>query len=409
MKLFVGDNYMNEEEMNVVTEHNNKSFMKGALTGALSTLVLIAMVLGVRGLLGIGSSNIISSDTASKLAEIQELIDEYYLYDVDQQAVEDGMLTGYVEALGDPYSTYYNEEETLEILESTTGEYSGIGASMSQDTTTGWITIINVYTDSPAEAAGLQSGDVLVAIDGVDVSGEDVTNVVTWIKGEEGTDVDITVYPAGEYDEVTYTATRAVIEYQTVGYEMLENEIGYIGITEFDTVTLGQFEEALTDLETQEMEGLIIDLRSNLGGDLSTVCEMLELILPEGVIVSTENSEGEGSVYYSTGENEFTKPLVVLVNGYSASASEIFAAAVQDYGIGEIVGTTTYGKGVVQNLVFLSDNTIVKLTSSEYFTPLGNNIDGIGIIPDVEIEFDYDDWDTDEQLDMALEVIDGLQ
>lgn len=403
---------MYEENNEVIEEQNNKNkgFIKGALVGALSALIIVGvgiflfMTFVFDGQI-IYETSAISVETIEKLDMIQEYIEEEYLYEVDVDALQDGIIAGYMEALDDPYTAYLDEEETTDILESTSGEYSGIGAVMSQDLETYVITIVSVFEGSPAEEAGMQAGDILVTVDGEDISNLDVSSVVMNVKGEEGTTVEIGVLRGSNYESLSFTVTRAVVEYQTVSYEMLEGQIGYIYVSEFDTVTTDQFATALNDLEEQGMESLIIDLRNNTGGNLSTVCEMSELLLPEGLIVYTEDKNGEGAEYYSTGENEFTKPLVVLVNGYTASASEILTAAIQDYGIGVIVGTTTYGKGVVQTLIYLPDSTMIKYTSSEYFTPLGNNIHGTGITPDVEIEYDYEDWETDEQLEKAIEVI----
>lgn len=402
---------MNEEMKEVEKKQDRKSFIKGALIGALSVFTCCAIVVCALFLYmySMFDFDIVDMDTLAKLEMIQEYIDSEYLYDYDEDALQDGIILGYLEAFDDPYTTYYNEEETLEMLESTSGEFSGIGAVISQDLETGILTIISVYEESPAEEAGIMAGDIIEKVNGEDVTGRDISSVVVDIKGEEGTTVDIGVLRGSDYESLTITVTRGIVEYVTVSYEMLENQIGYIYVSSFDTVTTEQFEAALNDLEEQGMEGLIVDLRSNTGGNLSTVCEMLELILPEGLIVYTEDKNGDGDQYYSSGENEFTKPLVVLVNEYTASASEIFAIAVQDYGIGEIVGTVTYGKGVVQQLISLPDSTMIKITTAEYFSPLGNSIHGIGVIPDVEVEFDYEDLATDEQLEMGIQVITELQ
>ena len=300
---------------------------------------------------------------------------------------------------------YYDEEETQALLETTSGEFSGIGATMSKNTASEEITVVNVYKDSPADKAGLKDGDILYQVDGKDTAGQELDTVVSWIKGEKGTDVSLSVIRDGE--EITTVATRDVIQVQTVEYEMKENSIGYIMVSEFDDVTYEQFKEALADLEAQGMAGLIIDLRSNPGGNLITVTDMLKLLLPEGIIVSTKDKYGNVEEITCDGKNEFTKPLAVLVNQYSASASEIFAGAVQDYGTGQIVGITTYGKGVVQQLMDLRDGTYLKLTIAEYYTPSGRSINGEGVTPDVEVEYEYnaDDPQADNQLEKALEVI----
>ena len=267
------------------------------------------------------------------------------------------------------------------------------------------VTVVNVYKDSPAEKAGLQDGDVLYQVDGRDVSGQDLETVVSWVKGEKGTDVTLSVLRDGETIETV--ATRDTIEVQTVESKMMEDNIGYISVSEFDEVTYDQFSEALSSLENQGMEGLVIDLRNNPGGNLDTVTDMLRLLLPEGTIVSIRDKNGNTEEITCDGENKFTKPLAVLVNQYSASASEIFSGAVQDYGIGQIVGVTTYGKGVVQQLIDLEDGTYLKVTIAEYYTPSGRSINGTGVEPDVQAEYEYNSEDpqADNQLEAAVETV----
>lgn len=219
------------------------------------------------------------------------------------------------------------------------------------------MTIVNVYQDSPAEKAGLKAGDILEKVDDHEVGDEELDTIVSWIKGEKGTEV--TLYVLRDGKEETLTATRDTIEAQTVEYEMKDGGIGYIRVSEFDLVTYDQFKAALDDLEDQGMAGLVIDLRNNPGGNLDVVCNMLKLLLPEGTIVSTKEKNGKTDEITCDGTNEFKKPLAVLVNQYSASASEIFSGAIQDYGTGKIVGVTTYGKGVVQQLLDLGDGTML--------------------------------------------------
>lgn len=380
-----------------------KGFLRGALCGAL-VMLLIVVVAGC-----IGRKQIVDKNTEQKLKEMKQLIDRFYLHEdeVKEEDLENYLLKGYVGGLKDPYSVYYNQEETKELFESTTGEYSGIGAAMSQDIETGIITINNVYKESPAEEAGLKENDILYKVNGQEVSGQDLSKVVGEIKGEEGTEVTLTVIRGEEKQEVETNATRRKIEAQTVEYEMKDADIGYLRITEFDSVTKEQFNKALTDLQSQGMKGLIFDVRSNPGGNLVTVCEMLDQILPEGTIVYTKDKNGKKEVASSDEEHKLELPMVVLVDGRSASAAEIFAGAIQDYDMGTLVGTTTYGKGVVQQLFELNDGTCLKLTISEYFTPKGRNIHGKGISPDVEVKYQYDkeNPDADNQLDKAIEVM----
>lgn len=373
------------------------SFFKGALAGAL--VVLLAG--------GVVSCSVFKSEENQKMELLNSLIDRYYIGDVDETDLSEGVYKGYIEGLGDPYSVYYDEEETKQMSESLSGEFGGVGALMSQDRETGVITVLQVYDGSPAQEAGMRDGDTLYKVEGEEVTGEDLSDVVSKVKGEKGTQVTITVLRADTGEEEELTITRDTIEAQTVSHEMKENNVGYIRITEFDTVTYEQYKEALEDLEDQGMERLIVDLRSNPGGNLDTVCDILDLMLPEGLIVYTEDKNGEREEYTSDEENQFDKPLVVMMNGYSASASEIFAGAIQDYGLGQIVGTQSYGKGVVQSVFDLQDGTSVKLTIAEYFTPNGRSIDGEGITPDVEVEYQYDENnpDADNQLEKAMEVV----
>ena len=384
--------------------------------------VLVGIVIGAVIITGVwGAAKVVSavffkgnfatestsrSDMEHKLDRLNALIEKYYLYEdeIDKDALVEGIYSGYAGALGDPYTEYYDEQEAKELFETTNGEFFGIGASMSKQLGTDEITIVNVYEDSPADKAGLKSGDILYKVDEHETAGYELDTVVSWIKGEKGTSVVLHVLRDGK--EVEVTAVRDKIEVQTVAYEMKEDQIGYIAVSEFDSVTYHQFETALEDLEKQGMKGLVIDLRNNPGGNFDTVTDMLKLLLPEGVIVSTKDKEGNVEEVTCDGANEFDKPLAV-VNQYSASASEIFSGAVQDYGIGEIVGMTTYGKGVVQQLMDLGDGTCLKMTIAEYYTPNGRSINGKGVEPDVEVEYEYDENnpEADTQLEKALEVV----
>ncbi len=410
-------NEYNRPEEETSLPENRKSdrrFLKGAVTGAAVVLIAVVCVLGGGKLIryfitggSYASGSVSEKDVNDKLDLINALIDRYYLYEdeVDADALVEGIYSGYASALGDPYTEYYDKEEAQALLENTNGEFSGIGATLTQASGDTGVTIVNVYKDSPADKAGLKAGDILYQVDDHEVAGEDLETVVSWVKGETGTEVTLKVRRDGE--ELTVTAVRDTIEVQTVEYEMKEDNIGYLSVSEFDKVTYDQFSEALDSLEEQGMEGLVIDLRNNPGGNLDTVTDMLRLLLPKGTIVSIKDKDGNTEELTCDGEHEFTKPLAVLVNQYSASASEIFSGAVQDYGTGQIVGVTTYGKGVVQQLTDLGDGTYLKLTIAEYYTPSGRSINGIGVEPDVEVEYKYDenDPDADNQLDRAIEVV----
>lgn len=387
---------------------NKKSFIQGALCGALAILLVAGLMsCGMRtyGIRLGGQKH--SREIDNKISGLRELIDARYLGEVDDSELEEGLYKGLISGLEDPYSVYYDEEETKKLVEATEGEYDGIGAVLTQNMDTGIITLVQIYEDSPAMEAGLKDEDILYKVGDMEVTGKDLTEVVSHIKGEKGTEVSLTVLRGENNEEVTVTAVRNTIQAQTIEYEMKDDKIGYIEVSEFDLVTYAQYEDALTDLEGEGMEGLIVDLRNNPGGNLKTVCDMLDLMLPEGLIVYTEDKEGNREEMESDEERQFHLPMVVLMNGNSASASEIYAGAIQDYGIGKIVGTQSYGKGVVQQIFDLKDGTCVKLTIAEYFTPKGRNINGTGITPDVEVEYEKNEEDpeADNQLDKAVEVL----
>lgn len=353
--------------------------------------------------------SVVNEDTIAKLELLEKTIDTYYI-DSDSVSIDtlaDGMYEGMLDSLGDVYSVYYTKEEFESLMQSTNGIYYGIGAYISTDDNTGLPVIAGVMEGSPAQEAGLMEGDICYKVDGESTESMELDEFVSKVKGEEHTTVVLTIIREGESDYLEIEVERRKIESPTVNYEMKEGNIGYIQITEFDTVTSDQFTEALVTLKEQGMKGLIIDLRSNPGGNLDTVCEIASQLLPEGTIVYTVEKDGTRTDYNCDGANEFDLPMVVLVNGYSASASEILAGAIKDYGIGTLVGTTTFGKGIVQRIIPFSDGTAVKLTVSKYYTPSGVNIHGTGIDPDVEIEYDSEAAaeGTDNQLEKALEII----
>lgn len=386
---------------------HQKRFWQGALCGALAVLLGLGLVSCAGRLPFLGKEEAVSQETKEKLSGIQALIQKEYIGEVDEDALQTGICQGYVGALGDPYSAYYDEEQTSALMETTQGEYGGIGVVLTQNLDTGVTTASSVYEDSPAMKAGMKDGDIIYQVEGRDVSGMALEEISGSIKGEKGTTVEITVLRGEEREEVTLTITRDTIQAETVKTRMLEDEIGYLAISEFDSVTLEQYREGLAELKAQGMEGLIVDLRGNPGGNLDTVCEILDLMLPEGLIVYTEDKDGNRQEFTSDEAQEVQVPLAVLVDGNSASASEIYAGAIQDYGIGQIVGTKTYGKGVVQTIYDLKDGTSLKLTVAEYFTPNGRNIDGEGITPDVEVTYqrDENDPEADNQLDRAVKTL----
>ena len=350
----------------------------------------------------------VNEDTVAKMKVIENVIDTYfYKEDVDKDAMVDGIFKGMVESLGDPYSEYYSKEELESLYQDSFGVYYGVGAYVSLDTTTGLAKVSGIIADSPAEEADLRAEDIIYKVDDVDVTGMTLQETVSLIKGDENTTVKLTLIRDGK--EIEKEVTRRKVESPTVKFEMLDDGMAYIQITEFDTVTVDQFTEAMAMARGNDMKGLILDLRSNPGGNLSSVVSIAKQMLPKGLIVYTEDRDGNREEYSCDGSKELDVPMVVLVNGNSASASEILAGAIKDYGIGTLVGTTTFGKGIVQRPIELSDGSAVKLTISSYYTPNGINIHGIGIEPDVECEFDseryYSDEAYDNQLEKAKEVL----
>lgn len=342
---------------------------------------------------------IISEAVMNKMSTLIQAIDLYYLNDVTEEDLITGMYSGLLDALGDPYSTYYTIDELEDLIQQTQGIYYGIGAYVGFDKEQNTAYISKIMKGTPAEASDLKQGDFIIGVDGVDTIGMSNTEVVTYIKGEKETAVTLKVYRKLTEETLDIEIIRNEIETPTVEYEMLDNNVGYLEILEFDEVTTDQFKNAYTDLKNQGMDAMILDLRANPGGNVGTVCEIAREMLPEGLIVYTEDKYGNRTDYRCNGKNEINIPLVVLVDQNSASASEILAGAIKDYGVGKLMGTTTFGKGIVQRIISISDGTAMKLTISKYYTPNGNNIHGIGIEPDIKVE-----WDNDAYLEDGTDV-----
>lgn len=403
-------------------KNENGKFLKGLFCGVLLALICMAgCLLHLQWKMNrrvTVSSDTEKSDTLKmnlrqvkkKTGEIEELINAYYLDEIDTQQIEDTMYKGMLAGLDDPYSVYYSQEELETMEQSVSGSYAGIGATLTQDPDTGELSVVSCFDGTPAQEAGLLPGDVITGWNGESVDGMELSELVAKIKTDPDEHLTLEIERDGETLEVELT--RREVEVPTVEYEMLDGQIGYIRLVEFDEVTADQFQKALDDLEAQNMEKLVIDVRDNPGGVLQVVCDMLDQLLPEGLIVYTEDKNGKRTEYTSDAEHQFTKPLAVLTNENSASASEIFAGAIQDYGIGTIVGTTTFGKGIVQRPFYLSDGTGIKLTVARYYTPKGHDIHKKGIKPDVEVELDEElknkttiSHEEDNQLQKAIQVL----
>ena len=381
-----------------------KSFAGGAVCAA----VLIAAAAAVFWIAGDGPA---SFRSAAKVADISHLIDSVYMGEIDDQKLEGSMYAGLVAGLEDPYSRYYTEEEREEEDRSNAGEYEGLGIVLGQMKDSGEVVIIQCYDGGSAAEAGVMSGDVLYAVDGESVEGKELSQISDEIQQKEEKEIVLTLGRKGENGEeqrMDITVTKGKVEINYVTGEMLGDGIGYLAITQFTGVTSEQFKETYQSLKEQNMERLIIDLRDNPGGLLDAVCDTLRQILPEGMIVYIEDKSGHREEYTCDGETPIDIPLVVLVNENSASASEIFAGAVKDQGIGTLVGTTTFGKGIVQTYYQLSDGSVVKLTTAKYFTPNGNNIHGTGIEPDIKVEAS-EDGEDDVQLQKAVEIVKGIE
>ena len=366
-----------------------------------------------------------SKEVEAKTQEIERYIDKYFYFDEDTEKREESYYDGLMRGLDDPYSTYYTPEEYKQTLESDSGKFEGIGASVAKNADNGYIYIVKPLKGTPAEEAGLLPGDIIVQVDDLELTTDmELDYVIRHIRGEKGTDVDITVYREGEPENLTFTITRDTIETQTVEYEMLDNNVGYIYVEEFIENTPKFFEEAIDDLQSQGAKGIVIDMRSNPGGLVKSVTEMLDYILDDdeiaegsdeaGLLIKTKDKNDNVMEEYGCSDGHSVDlPMAVLVDANSASAAEIFAGCMQDYKKAKIVGTTTYGKGIVQTVVPLSDGSAIKITIAQYFIPSGKTVHKVGVKPDVEVELDEDLWkktdithEEDNQLQEAIKTLD---
>ena len=420
----------NYSEVNNVEQNNTKkrtkfswkSFAIGTFAGLVASVLLVvvsvniyARVSGQYLVVGLGRKEtvedvkVLDKKTAEKVSEISQYMDLYYYEDYDVEEVRNGILHGFVDGLGDPYSVYYTKEEYEEMNIQTTGTYYGIGAGLRQDPKTMEVTVSKVYSGTPAEEAGLLKDDVILYVDDIDATSMELSKLVQNIRGEEGTKVHLKIYRDATKETLEFDVERRNVELPSVEGKLLEDGIGYIQISEFQTNTAAEFDTQLKALMQQGATGFVVDLRDNPGGLLSAVTEILDELLPEGLIVYTEDKYGKREEFKSD-EQSIDLPMVVLVNGNSASASEIFAGAVKDHGYAKIIGTTTYGKGIVQKILKLSDDDALKMTIAKYYTPNGNYIHGVGIEPDIEIVYEVPEdgvynQETDNQLKRAVEVL----
>ncbi|HHT97659.1 MAG TPA: S41 family peptidase [Clostridiales bacterium] len=352
----------------------------------------------------------------NKLHLLESVIDEYFLEDVNKSDFEDGIYKGFVASLGDPYSTYYTSKEYEALMESSRGIYYGIGATINQNISTGIITIVKPFVTGPAFEKGMLPGDIIYKVEGEEVTGIDLSEVVGRIKGPEGTEVFVEILREDVSEPIGLYIPRRKIEVPTIEYEIIEGNIGYIIITEFDEITVKQFKDAVDELDSKDVSGIIIDLRDNPGGLLNSVVKMVDRIIEKGLVVYTEDKNGKREEENAINSDKYDKPIVVMINGNSASASEIFAGTLQDYEAAKILGTKSFGKGIVQKIISLPDNTALKITISKYYTAKGRDVHGIGIAPDIEIELDEElkkkviiAHEEDNQLQEAIKTIKTME
>lgn len=425
-RVNIGDLYgMNDLRRNAQPPRKKKSqgFASGMIIGAVSAfMAVILLILSVaavciaKGYIHIGvngdvyiqsdavtDSDGIGSEVEGKLNAIDSVLESFYFGDVDDETAKDNIYKAYLSSYGDKYTMYYTADEYKALKESTNGKFYGIGA-VCQLSGEGGVLLVDVYDNGAGYQAGLRSGDRVVNVDGRDITDMELSSAVALIKGDKGTSVTLEVIR--ETERLTFSAVRDAVEAKTVSYTLLDNNIGYLSISQFEEVTTKQFKAAVEDLQSQGMKGLVIDIRNNPGGLLDTVVGMLKYMLPDGLIVYTEDKQGNRKEYKGQDNDEFNLPLAVIVNGNSASASEIFAGAIQDYGKGTIIGTQTYGKGIVQTVKPLTDGSAIKFTIAKYFTPKGQDIHGKGVTPDMVVEYDTD-ADVDTQLDAAIKNVEA--
>lgn len=384
---------------------------------AVASSALTALVLsgsdGSSALRVVGEDEYEIIDRYRRLDEVRATLMNEYYQPLDEDELVLGAIRGMMSAVGDPYTFYYTADEMTAANEEFGGVYHGVGM-LVQLTDDGAIEVARVYEDSPAEAAGVRMGDRIVAVDGVEVSGESaqtLNEAIDRIQGEDGTTVVLSVQRDGEILDLEVMRAEVSISY--VEYQIINGDIGYINISQFSGNDVEGFQEAMSALQAAEVSGVIIDIRNNPGGLLTDVVEIADALLPEGLIAYVEDGHGNRTEYTSDADY-WDVPLVVMVNGMSASASELLSAAIQDYGRGTIVGTTTYGKGIVQTLItFAEDGAGMQLTTASYYSPSGRSIHENGVEPDVTVELSEDcdltvpspNLENDNQLAAALEAL----
>lgn len=346
-------------------------------------------------------SDIDFGSVVSKIRSLNKIIEDTYLFEYDTNEVVEDLYKGYIAGLNDKYTSYYTKEEYNDLMSDSSGTYKGIGVSISKEEDER-ILIKEVFANSPAKKAGIEVDDELKAVNDKDISKfETTTDIVKEIKGNDK--AKLKVYRASTDKTLEVEVELADVDQNTVNYKMLDNKVGYLQITKFEDVTTEQFKSAMKALDKKGMESLVLDLRDNPGGTLTSVVNVADYLLPKGKILSIEDKNGNKKEYKSDA-SAFGKPMAVLINANSASASEVLAGAIKDYKAGTLIGTTSFGKGIVQNIYSLSDGSGLKLTTAKYYTPAGNYIHGKGIEPDIKIE-QSKDTKKDNVLNKAIETL----
>ena len=348
-----------------------------------------------------------SSSLSAKLSVIRNKIDQEYIGEINENDLIEGAIKGYVAGLNDEYTEYLPAKDMTSLTEDIEGEFVGIGVYITKDTTNNLILVYGTIPNSPAESAGLKTGDVITSVDGVECNGDDYDTITNSIKGKEGTKVKLGILRDGK--ELSYEIERKTVEVKHVEYQKLEKNIGYINISSFEGDVSTQFEEAYDKLESQGVESLIIDIRNNGGGIVSESLQIAEMLTDKGQTLLIESDKnGEEEIIKSEKDKTITMPVVLLINEYSASASEILAGILKEnVENATLIGNTTYGKGVIQTVYPLTDGSGIKITTNEYFTPNHNTINKVGVEPDIKVD-DYLflgtlDLDNDTQLKRAIE------
>ena len=401
----------------------NFDFLRGVIMGAAGCILVLLSALTIAqyaGKINVAAGLKWDENGMSKEAvEIKDkaeilssYINRFYLNDIDYGKMGDIIYKAMVSGLDDKYAAYYTKDEYKDISEKTKGEFCGIGAYISQGKNDNSLKVAGVVKGGPAEKAGIKKGDIIVEVDGENIQGKDSSYAVSKMKGKKGTNVSISVVRKGNKKPITFNIKREVIHDNTVSYKMLDNNIGYISVSAFETVTKKQFKSAVDCLEKKNEKGLIIDLRDNGGGLLDTALDMLDHILPKKLVVYTKDKNGVAEEYYTKDDKEIKIPIVILVNGNSASASEVFCGALRDYGKAKLLGTKTFGKGIVQSSFAIRDGTGLKFTTSKYYTPKGINIHGTGFEPDIKVKSNgkmtalkESGYKVDNQINAALDYL----